>query len=233
MKKNLLIGAATLIVSIPTFAGDYLTNTNQNAAFLRMVARGASIDIDGVYSNPAGLAFLPEDGFHLSLTGQSAYQTREILATSPLWTLDGNTTERYYKGTASAPIIPSFHGAYKKDRWVISASFAITGGGGKASFDNGLPMFDALATGMIAQQTGGKITPNMYEINSAMDGKQYIYGVQLGASYRINDWLSAFVGGRMNYVKSGYEGYLKAELNEQYAQLAPAMGLPSATGCQV
>ena len=76
MKKNLLIGAATLIVSIPTFAGDYLTNTNQNAAFLRMVARGASIDIDGVYSNPAGLAFLPEDGFHLSLTGQSAYQTR-------------------------------------------------------------------------------------------------------------------------------------------------------------
>lgn len=120
MKKILLIGAATLIVSNPTFAGDYLTNTNQNAAFLRMIARGASIDVDGVYSNPAGLAFLPKDGFHLSLTGQSAYQTREILATSPLWTLDGKTTERYYKGTASAPIIPSFHGAYKKDRWVIS-----------------------------------------------------------------------------------------------------------------
>lgn len=226
MKKNLLIGAATLIVSIPTFAGDYLTNTNQNAAFLRMVARGASIDIDGVYSNPAGLAFLPEDGFHLSLTGQSAYQTREILATSPLWTLDGNTTERYYKGTASAPIIPSFHGAYKKDRWVISASFAITGGGGKASFDNGLPMFDALAIGGIytnAELTGlvGKpVTPDMYEINSAMDGKQYIYGVQLGVSYRFNNWLSAFIGGRMNYVKSGYEGYLKAQMKEEFGGMA-------------
>lgn len=226
MKKNLLIGAASLIVSIPTFAGDYLTNTNQNAAFLRMVARGASIDIDGVYSNPAGLAFLPEDGFHLSLTGQSAYQTREILATSPLWTLDGNTTERYYKGTASAPIIPSFHGAYKKDRWVISASFAITGGGGKASFDNGLPMFDALAIGGIytnAQLTGlvGKpVTPDMYEINSAMDGKQYIYGVQLGVSYRFNNWLSAFIGGRMNYVKSGYEGYLKAQMKEEFGGMA-------------
>lgn len=58
MKKFLLIGAATLIVSISTFAGDYLTNTNQHAAFLRMAARGASIDVDGVYSNPAGLAFL-------------------------------------------------------------------------------------------------------------------------------------------------------------------------------
>ena len=214
MKKNLLIGAASLIVSIPTFAGDYLTNTNQNAAF------------DGVYSNPAGLAFLPEDGFHLSLTGQSAYQTREILATSPLWTLDGNTTERYYKGTASAPIIPSFHGAYKKDKWVISASFAITGGGGKASFDNGLPMFDALAIGGIytnAQLTGlvGKpVTPDMYEINSAMDGKQYIYGVQLGVSYRFNNWLSAFIGGRMNYVKSGYEGYLKAQMKEEFGGMA-------------
>lgn len=226
MKKILLIGAASLIVSIPTFAGDYLTNTNQNAAFLRMIARGASIDVDGVYSNPAGLAFLPEDGFHLSLTGQSAYQTREILATSPLWTLDGNTTERYYKGTASAPIIPSFHGAYKKDKWVISASFAITGGGGKASFDNGLPMFDALAIGGIytnAQLTGlvGKpVTPDMYEINSAMDGKQYIYGVQLGVSYRFNNWLSAFIGGRMNYVKSGYEGYLKAQMKEEFGGMA-------------
>ena len=51
MRKNFLIGFVMLIVSIPTFAGDYLTNTNQNAAFLRMIARGASIDIDGVYSN--------------------------------------------------------------------------------------------------------------------------------------------------------------------------------------
>ena len=37
--------------------------------FLRMIARGASIDIDGVYSNPAGLAFLPQNGF----TGSTDY----------------------------------------------------------------------------------------------------------------------------------------------------------------
>ena len=86
MRKISLIGLAMLIVSIPTFAGDYLTNTNQNAAFLRMIARGASIDVDGVYSNPAGLAFLPKDGLQVALTIQSAYQTRDIAATSPLWT---------------------------------------------------------------------------------------------------------------------------------------------------
>ena len=43
MKKILLIGAATLMVSNPTFAGGILTNTNQHASFLRMIARGASI----------------------------------------------------------------------------------------------------------------------------------------------------------------------------------------------
>lgn len=42
MRKISLIGLAMLIVSIPTFAGDYLTNTNQNAAFLRMIARSAA-----------------------------------------------------------------------------------------------------------------------------------------------------------------------------------------------
>ena len=83
MRKFSLISIAMLIVSTTTFAGDYLTNTNQNAAFLRMIARGASIDVDGVYSNPAGLAFLPKDGFQVALTIQSAYQTRDIAATSP------------------------------------------------------------------------------------------------------------------------------------------------------
>ena len=105
MRKNFLIGFVMLIVSIPTFAGDYLTNTNQNAAFLRMIARGASIDIDGVYSNPAGLAFLPQNGLQVALTIQSAYQTRDIAATSPLWTMDGQTSVRNYEGKASAPVM--------------------------------------------------------------------------------------------------------------------------------
>ena len=101
MKKIWLLGAMALFVSNATFAGDYLTNTNQNAAFLRMIARGASIDVDGVYSNPAGLSFLPKDGFYLSWTGQSAFQTRSISATTPLWTLDGKTTTKEFDRSRS------------------------------------------------------------------------------------------------------------------------------------
>ena len=97
------------MVSNPTFAGGILTNTNQHASFLRMIARGASIDIDGVYSNPAGLSFLPEDGFYLSLTGQSAYQTREITSTFPLFqAVDGEGTSRLYKRYGFCSFHPQF-----------------------------------------------------------------------------------------------------------------------------
>ena len=212
MRKSILISALLLIVSIPTFAGGYLTNTNQHVSFLRMLARGASIDIDGVYSNPAGLSFLPEDGLYLSLNGQSAYQTRTIDATFPLFPEDGH--RRYYEGKASAPFIPSFQGAYKKGAWTVSGSFAVVGGGGKASFDNGLPMFDSMVMGTISTATNGVVTPDMYTINSAMDGSQFIYGVQLGVSYRVNKWLGLFAGGRMNYFTGGYEGFLTAKVKD-------------------
>ena len=222
MRKISLIGFVMLIVSIPTFAGGLLTNTNQHVAFLRMLARGASIDIDGVYSNPAGLAFLPGDGLYLSLNGQSAYQTRNIDMTFPLFPEDGH--RRYYKGKASAPFVPSFQGAYKKGDWTISGSFAVVGGGGKASFDNGLGMFDSMIMGGLAasdelkglqQLVGAGAVSDLYTLNSAMDGSQFIYGVQLGLSYKINDWLAVFAGGRMNYFSGGYEGFLTATANSE------------------
>ncbi|CDA83307.1 putative uncharacterized protein [Bacteroides sp. CAG:754] len=224
MRKISLIGFVMLIVSIPTFAGGLLTNTNQHAAFLRMLSRGATIEIDGALSNPAGLAFLPNDGFHMGLSIQSAFQTRNIDASFMRHTMNGATpsTEsyaKYYKGKAAAPVIPSVFAAYKKGDWTISGFFAITGGGGKASFDDGLPMFESLAMAGIFKATAGAgnpVSPNMMNINSAMDGKQYIYSVQLGLSYKINDWLSVFGGGRMNYFTGGYEGYLDAKLKKDY-----------------
>ena len=49
-----------------------------------------------------------------------------------------------------------------------------------------------------------------------MDGKQYIYSLQLGLSYKITDWLSAFAGGRMNYFSGNYDGYLDAKLKKDF-----------------
>lgn len=209
MRKKSLLSIVMLFVSFSTFAGGLLTNTNQHPAFLRMLSRGATTDIDAALSNPAGLAFLPKDGFYATLSVQNAFQTRNIDATSPLWTMDGNNTSRYYEGEASAPVIPSVFVAWKKGDWTLSSFFAITGGGGKASFDQGLPMFDALTNTGIGAVAG--LTPDKFEVNSAMDGKQYIYALQMGITYKVNDWLSAFAGGRMNYYTGGYEGFLNAK----------------------
>lgn len=110
MRKISLISIAMLIVSIPTFAGGLLTNTNQHPAFLRMLSRGANTTgVDAALSNPAGLAFLPKDGFYTSLSIQSAFQTRNIDASCEALGLD-----KYYEGKASAPVIPSVFAAYKK-----------------------------------------------------------------------------------------------------------------------
>lgn len=234
MRKIYLISFLSLVVSISTFAGGLLTNTNQHVSFLRMLARGASTEIDGVYFNPAGLAFLPGDGFYLSLNGQSAYQTRNVKAQFPLFPEEGNL--RYYKGKASAPFIPSVHAAYKQGDWTFSGSFAVVGGGGKASFDSGLPMFDSMVMSglnantqlqglrtMLNAQAGSEVykaVSDLYNMNSAMDGRQFIYGLQLGLSYRVNDWLGVFAGGRMNYFSGGYEGFVTAKMKSNI----PGMG---------
>ena len=67
-------------------AGGILTNTNQSVSFLRNPARDAAIGLDGVYSNPAGVAFLSE-GLHLGFNWQYAHQTRTITSTNPLFAL--------------------------------------------------------------------------------------------------------------------------------------------------
>lgn len=64
MRKISLISIAMLIVSIPTFAGGLLTNTNQHPGFLRMLSRGANTTgVDAALSNPAGLAFCRKTDF--------------------------------------------------------------------------------------------------------------------------------------------------------------------------
>ena len=153
MKKFLLIGAAALMVSNSTFAGGILTNTNQNATFLRNPSRNAAIAIDGVYNNPAGIAFLPQ-GFHLSVSWQAAWQKRVMDVNNQLFGMnaDGKGTSREFVGETNAPVIPSVQAAYViNDKWSVSAQFAVGGGGGKCEFAEGLPMFEELIGGIVAK----------------------------------------------------------------------------------
>jgi long-chain fatty acid transport protein len=215
MKKSIL-SLAFVLASIGSQAGGLVTNTNQNAAFLRNFAQeGQYGEITAIYANPAGGAFLRK-GWHLSLNNQVAIQERDILTTMPLFqynTKDRNATHKF-DGDAQALVIPSFTFSYNWDRWSISAHFAVGGGGGKCEFENGLGTFETAyatslyLTGMSLESAGmGKYTG--YTIGkSFMKGSSYFYGLQVGGTYKILDNLSAFVGIRGVYALANYNGFV-------------------------
>ena len=215
--KKVLATAIAIVATASAWAGGLVTNTNQSIAFDRMFARGATSEIDAVFSNPAGTAFNEHEGFTLSLNIQSAFQTRNVLSTFEAPFLAPDAQTKKYEGKATAPFIPSVYAMYKKNNWVFQGGFAIVGGGGKCSYNNGLPMFDdAIMTGIYAKTAaaGMPIIPSMYDLGSSMKGTQYIFGLQLGASYKFNEHFSGHLGLRVNYYSGKYEGYAKAIMGE-------------------
>lgn len=231
------------VCSSEAMAGGLVTNSNQSASFLRNPARDAVIDIDGVYTNPAGVCFMP-NGFHLGLTIQHPEQQRNITTTFPTFALNQNhlgETTRTFKGKASAPVVPSFQAAYVMDKWTVSASFAITGGGGKCTFDNGIGSIETAVSLMpmsmapqvaplIGRQMGNEnyapaVISNIskmgysYDMDAYMRGRQYYFGVQVGAGYKVNDNLAVFAGLRTVIGNSSYTGYVR---NINYSSEDPA-----------
>ena len=230
------------------FAGGLLTNTNQNVTFLRNPARDAAIGIDGVYSNPAGVIFLGE-GFHLSLNIQNAHQTRTIRTTSPLFINNANHSGQQmheFEGEADVPILPSFQAAWNKGNWSFQFGFAITGGGGKCKFEEGLGSFEQVVAGIPYKPVGssdamtlmnqlygglGAIAPsldshqmgNKYAYDSYMRGRQYYYGFTVGAAYKVSENLSLYGGLRMLYGSANYYGYVKNIQVEHIANGQSAM----------
>ena len=204
--KKVLLSVLSLVLSSSAFAGGLLTNTNQSAAYLRNPAREGVIAIDGLYSNPAGTAFLSE-GWHLSLNWQMAAQQRIMTANSPAFAAgiaNNGATTKEFKGKAFAPVMPSIHAAYViNDKWSVSASFGVTGGGGKCEFDNGLGMFEYMIGGPLAQTGIG------YSLEQSLTGEQYLFGLQLGGTYKITDNVAVFGGVRGVYSSNAYEGAIK------------------------
>ena len=220
IKKIITTGIACWIFASSLFAGGLMTNTNQSPHFLRNPARGASIEIDAVYTNPAGLSHLPSDGFHFSINNQSAFQTRTTRTTFAPFAMNGGNPTKEFIGEASALVIPSFFAAYKTGNWVFSGSFGVMGGGGRLTFDNGLPSFEMPISmlplgvtqlgGQLGQlMPGATLSADEYSVDMFLRGTSIIYGVQLGATYAINDMFSVFAGGRMAFVRNSHEGHLR------------------------
>lgn len=239
MKKLLLCCVVLATFFATAVAGGLVTNTNQGAAFLRNPARNATLELDAVYYNPAGVAFL-KNGFHFGLNNQSAFQSRNISATllSNNHVPPAAMENRKYEGKIASPVIPSLHFVYVADRWSISSHFGVPGGGGELEYANGLPMFDVMVRQMIfgnvyASLTGNQVPPataatqaytmaGEAAVNSSFSGKTYLFGWQLGGAYKLTDNLSAYAGARLLMARASYVGEVSYSVG---GQPATVMGL--------
>ncbi len=203
---NVLLASLMLTAATTTAtAGGILTNTNQSIDFLRNPARDAAIGLDGVYSNPAGVAFMPE-GFYLGINWQYAHQTRTIECNNPLFALgkknNGQSTKTF-EGIADAPFIPSIQAAYNKGNWSLQFNFSVPGGGGACEFQDGLGSFESVVGGIANQLK--PLGATGYDMDGYMQGRQYYFGFQLGAAYKITKDLSVYGGLRVLYGTATYK----------------------------
>ncbi len=201
MKRKLLLSFSAALLSTGLMAGGIMTNTNQSAAYARMLARNASLSIDGVYYNPAGLTKL-RNGFHLSLNNQSIFQVKDV--NNDYLYLHGAPNAKY-TGDVTAPFFPGIYAAYKVNKLAISFGFNPVGGGGGAQYDTGLPSFE-----MPISDLKPKLAPGFgvsdYKADINFEGTSIFFGYQFGVSYEINPAVSLFAGVRLVTAKNTYKG---------------------------
>lgn len=211
MKRIIFTFFGLFLLAEMLMAGGIVTNTNQSAAWIRTLARDASVDVDAVFFNPAGLAHL-EDGLYLQVNSQTVSQTRTITSSFPAL----NNSE--YEGSTFVPFLPTAFAVYKTGNFAFSGGFTVIGGGGSSEFERGLPDFEypvstlpsALA-GLkpVGDAAGVDLSVTGYSLNSYVKGTSAYYGFQGGVTYKINDMISVAAGARYVTAKNVYDGYIR------------------------
>ena len=226
MKRG-LVAIALALVAAPLVFGTIITNTNQSVQYLRLLNRNASLSLDAVYYNPAGVVHL-ENGFHLAIHNQTITQTKTINNEFPF------LHNREYIGEAKAPLFPSLFAVYKKDRFALSFGFGVNSGGGSADFKTGLPSFEipiSMLPALIStpQPYGFGIPTTDYSADINFSGKSFYFGFQVNAAYAVNEVFSLAAGVRYISATTQYEGELaNIMINPQYPAVNPTGGMMSA-----
>lgn len=191
-----------VLLSCSVFAGGLVTNTNQSASFIRNPSRGASLEVDAAYFNPAGLTFL-SDGFHFSISNQTITQERTIFNDFIRLRM------KDFTGDVTAPLFPSVYAVYKINRLALSLGVMPIGGGGSAFYDDGLPSFEMQVAQIAAGLTASGIPTTQYGYDREFDGSSVFWGFQGIAAYRVTDKLSVAAGARYIMARNSYSGYLR------------------------
>ena len=221
--KKLFVFAGILCFYSQLFAGGLLTNGNQSAQYIRMLSRNASTSVDAVYFNPAGL-MLMDNGFYISVQSQSLFQSKSVESGFPL------LNKSKYDGTLTAPIFPTAYAVYKKEKFALSLGFGPNSGGGSAEFGKGLPSFEKNIATLPGKLSGlSKLGYNVdgYSTDIYFNGKSVYWGIQGGASVKINKVFSVYGGLRYVPAKNKYTGHLSnisVKVNGEFKNAASFLG---------
>ena len=221
--KKIIIFAGIIWCFNQTFAGGLLTNGNQSAQYIRMLSRNASTSVDAVYYNPAGL-MLMDNGFYISVHNQSIFQTKSIESGFPL--LNNNK----FDGMLTIPIFPTAFAVYKKEKFALSLGFGPNGGGASGEFKNGLPSFYKGISTLPGKLSGlSKLGMNVdgYSSDFYFKGESFNWGIQGGASVKINKVSSVYGGLRYVPTKGTYRGHLSnisVRVNGEFKNAAAFLG---------
>ena len=232
MKMNKFMTAlAAMTIATTTFAGGLMTNTNQSASFLRSVARGTTYNADAVYFNPAGTAFMG-NGFHIAIGNQIARQTRTISSTYAPFAMGASNnglTTKDFTGKAFAPFIPSLQVTYKHNNWAVMAGVGVNGGGGSLEFANGLGSFERQFSVLPGALTNAGVPTTQYDMNMYLKGSSMTLAFNVGASYKITEWLSAAALVRFSPTNNSYTGHIKdIKINPSGAMMSASTYFASA-----
>jgi len=198
----------------------------QTAHSIRNVARDASIEIDAVYTNPAGLVKLP-DGIHISVNNRSTFQKNEIKSDYIPFSATGESNKSF-TSKANSIITPNVLAAYKKDKWAISVGLGVSNYD-KLKFTKGISTYESSISSLPVILTNAKIETNKYSMHSNMEKTASIYNFQLGASYAFSKIFSAYGGLRFNLVKNDYKGSITdIQINPLHPILNPDAQMISA-----
>lgn len=202
--KKLLTIISVAAISGSVFAGGLVTNTNQSALFTRLQSRNASVAADAVYYNPAGLTKLA-DGFHLSLSNQTIGQKKTVTTTYAAF----ETNPKDFEGTVSAPFFPSIYAAFKTGKIAVSLGFNPIGGGGGATYEDGLATFERPIADLKPMLTNLGMVTTDYTADIFFEGSSIYMGPQLNFSYAVNDMFSVAAGVRYVIAKNTYKGSIE------------------------
>lgn len=204
-------------------------NKNQSIEFLQSENRNASTDADAAFHNPAGLAFLPGDGFHFGAGTQVVIQDRTLVEDSPSMRFYGPGT---YEGEIRVWSFPTLQAVFRKEDLAVYLHGGPLAGGGSGTYDQGLPQFDNLILGYMdqiakgtraaveagydqqlagfgftdANPTGGSNAGFLYERSLSFEGDEKTLGATLGAAYKVHDMVSVSAAYRFSHATSAYRG---------------------------